>query len=389
MKKHLLVVLAIVCAMFAFWASATRAADVVTLAGFAFAGDYGTAATRFPYAFRVLERSKDAKNSISHQIIVRARTINNAAVELHYDEQVDLKQSDRALMVVLLLSDEVVSTENFGAYYKTFINLRGDALIFDYKSQNVVRSYPLSIVMFDASTSAPLPEKIQASVEGLLLGEDKNSLVSQFARRLSTATLPRERSKTVQVRMAQVSPEALALMPEALRQNPKAVESWLADEFGSLLSDKVGVPVLPNSIGHAAGIMSLRLENGDDYKLKLGEGDYLFDIKLNKFIKIKTDETSVGAAYVYGAYSSVRFYEPTLGTDYIKTDLKNGESSVVPSTQIASDDSPAYQDAIRGLLRKFSDALQQSGSSWVGAAASAKDINAQLDTARNILRTCK
>jgi 3-methyladenine DNA glycosylase/8-oxoguanine DNA glycosylase len=50
---------------------------------------------------------------------------------------------------------------------------------------------------------------------------------------------------------------------------------------------------------------------------------------------------------------------------------------------------PAYQDAIRGLFQKFSDALQQTDSKWIWTAASAGDIASQLESANEILRKCK
>jgi hypothetical protein len=389
MKKIPRVVLALICAVFLLLPSLARSAEM-TLAGFAFAGDYKSAASRFPYSFKTFERLKGS-DSLSAQVLRRSQNLSNPAIDIRAPASlVNLKQSDQALMAVLLLTDEIVSSENYGAYYKTFVNLRADVLIFDYKNQNVVRSYPVSTVLFDATPSAPSPERLRSFVEELLLREDGNGLISLFVSRLSTATLPQDGSKTIQVRQSEVAPEALALMPEALRGNPKVAESLVADLFASVLSAKLGVPLLPSSIGHAVGgVMSLRLENGDDMKLKLGEGDYLFDVRLNKFAKIKTEANSVGTAYVYGAYTSLRFYEPTLGTDFIDTDLKNGESVVVPATQVATDDFPAYQDAIRGLFQKFSDALQQPDSKWIRAAASAENIASQLESTNDILRKCK
>ncbi len=381
--------LAFICAI-SFLVPAFAQAAEITLAGFAFAGDYKSAASRFPYSFKVFEKLKGG-NSLSAQVLRRSQNLSNPALDIRAPASlVNLKQSDQALMAVMLLTDEIVSSEDYGAYNKTFVNLRADVLIFDYKSQSVVRSYPISAVLFDATPSAPSPERLQSFVENLLLREDANGLISLFASRLSTATLPQEGTKSIQVRKAEVAPEALALMPETLRANPKVVESLLADLFASTLSAKVGVPLLPSSIGHAVGgVMSLRLENGDDMKLKLGEGDYLFEVKLNKFAKIKTDANNIGTAYVYGAYTTLRFYEPTLGTEFINTDLKNGESVVVPASQVATDDFPAYQDAVRGLFQKLSDALQQPDSKWVRTAASAKDITSQLETTNDILRKCK
>jgi len=364
----------------------------LTLAGFAFSGDLKSAAQRFPYSYAVFQRLRSSPgDSLSARITARARGVSNPSLALQpAGTMVNLKNGDRALMAVLTLSDEIVSTEDFGAYYKTFVNLRGSLLIFDYKNQQVVRTYPLSTVLFDATPRPPTREEIAGFVENLLLRADGHGLITQFTRSLASATLPADGARTLQVHSVRIAPEALALMPPMLRGNPKAIEALLADAFAATLSAKAGVPLLPNNIGHAVGgVMTLQLENGDDYKLKLGEGDYLFDVALNKFAKIKTGETNVGVSYVYGAYASLRFYEPVSGTEFMRTDIKNGESTVVPVTQLAGDDFTAYQDAIRGLFIKLSKTLEGGDSKWIESAASAKDIGSQLDAARKVLRTCK
>jgi hypothetical protein len=270
-----------------------------------------------------------------------------------------------------------------------FVNLRGDALIFDYKSQTIVRSCPVSVVLFDASPTRPSEDKITGFVSDLIRREDGRGLVTQATRCLERATVPRDGTLTVQVRKGEVSQEALAMMPESLRKNPGAVNAMLADSLASVLSARLRISMLPSSIGHAVGnVMTLRLESGDDYNLKLGEGDFVVDVKLNKLVKIKTAENNVGVSYVYGAYSSVRLYEPASDTTILETDLKNGESAVFPSGQVSGDDFAAYQDAIRGLYLKLADAIQNPGSKWIGNAASAKNIETQLESVRATIRKC-
>lgn len=365
----------------------------MTVAGFAFDGDFQSAAVRFPYTFKLFSRFSATASAQNFSALInqRIKTATPANLTLKSaDNMVNLRQSDQALMSVLVLTGETVSTENFGSYYKTFVNLRGDALIFDYKNQVVVNSYPVSVVLFDATPTPPSEERILEFVDNLMRREDGRGLITQYIRRMEAAKVAENGSKTLQVKRATVAPEALALMPETLRQNSPAVEAMLADAFGSVLSAKLGLSMLPTSIGHAVGgVMSLRLENGDDYKLKVGEGDYLFELKLNKFAKLKTAENNVSTAYVYGAYMSMRFYEPTLGTTFLQTDLKNGEAAVIPAGEVSGDDFAAYQDAIRGLYLKLSDAFLQPGSKWIGTAASAKDIETQMTSVRNILRNCK
>lgn len=95
-------------------------------------------------------------------------------------------------MAVLVLSGKTVSTEDFGSYFKTFVNLRADAVIFDYKSQTIVRSYPLSVILFDTTPQKPNTARITKIVDDLIRHEDSRGLGSQFALHLQSATLPKK-----------------------------------------------------------------------------------------------------------------------------------------------------------------------------------------------------
>lgn len=373
--------------------SNTAMAEEITIGGFAFAGDFKSAAERFPLTFSLYQKAtKEKTTTFSREVIERMRTAKNERIDFNLGEkQVNLKQSDRALMAVLMLTGETTSTENFGSYFKTFVSLRGDALIFDYKNQVVVRSYPLSVVLFDATETAPTKERLAGFVDDLVRRQDGRGLVTQFLRRMEAADVTQKTIKTVQVRKSSIDDVALALMPQGLRNDKAAIESIAADGFASILSAKTGVSLLPRSIGHAVGgVMSMRLENGDDYKLKIGEGDYVFDLSIKKLAKIKAAESNVSTTYVYGAYVDIDFLEPALGTAYLSTSLKNGETSVIPAGQISNDDFPAYQDALRGLFLKLSDALNGSGDGkWLKTAASGKDIEPQITSSRKIIGECK
>lgn len=371
------------------------AAAELTLAGLSFAGDYKTAKDRFPYTFAIydeLNKSKTGERSLSYEILSRAKTLTNPSFEFKPLDTLTNLKNDQALMTTLVITGETVSSENFGSYYKSFVNLRGDVLIFDYKNKTVVRSYPISVIIFDATKSKPTQQDIASFVKSLLTREDGIGLISQYLRRIGTATLPVPGTRNVQIKNAEVAPEALALLPEALRNDPKIIEAMVSDAFGSIIAAKLGVPVLPNAIGHTLGTMSLRLENGDDIVLKIGEGDYLFDIKLTKLAKIKNGENNVGKSFVYGAYANIHFYEPSLNTDFFNSDLKNGEVKLLPAGQLTSEDFPSFEAAIRGLFLKFADAIQNKDnkeSTWITTAASAANIKEQVIKTREIIKATK
>lgn len=368
-------------------------ASEVTVAGFAFSGDYKTVPERFPYTwqlYRQIQATHQTKKSFSRLINDRLKGLQTENIVLESGEKlVNLKKNDRALMTVLVLTGETVATERYGTYYKTFVNLRGDALIFDYKNRTVIRSYPVSVALFDATSEAPSEKRIAGFIDHLIRREDGRGLVTQYTRRLKKAKLPSDGTRTVQVHGAEIDPEVLKFFPDSLRKNPRAIRAMLTEGFGSVLSAKLNVPMMPASIGHKDGVMSLRLENGDDYQLNVREGDYLFDIKLDRLVKKQLVHNSVGTSYVYGAFMSVRFYEPALNTTYIQSGFKNGEVAVVPDGQISADDFAAYQDAIRGLILKFADAFDNPESGWLAKAASASDITNQMKTANDIIRKCQ
>jgi hypothetical protein len=103
------VVLAWVCAVFLLLPSLARSTEM-TLAEFAFAGDYKSADSRFPYSFKTFERLKGG-NSLSARVLRRSRNLNNPAFDIRAPESlVNLRRSDQALMAVLLLTDEIVSS---------------------------------------------------------------------------------------------------------------------------------------------------------------------------------------------------------------------------------------------------------------------------------------
>jgi hypothetical protein len=374
------------CSLLTF--SLPASATEVSVSGFGFAGNFASAAERFPYTYKLFEQQKasgQAAATFSYQVIQKARGITNPAFTFTPGDTVNLK-NDTALMAVLMLTGETVAIDNHDTYHKTFINLRGDTLVFDYKNQAIIRSCPVNVVLFDATPQRPTDERIAGFVNNLIRRDDANGLIAQSALCLAKATPPAYGAKTIQVRKGVVAPEALALFPEPLRRHPEAANAMLAGSLSSILSTKLGLSMLPDSIGHAiGGVMSMRLENGDDIKLKLPEGDYVFDVSLNKFAKIKTAASNVSATYVYGAYMSLDFTEPMLGTSYIHTDLKNGEVAVVPAGQVDGDDFAAYQDAVRGLFLKFSDSVEKPNSKWLATAASVKTIESQLALARETL----
>jgi hypothetical protein len=375
----------------------------VVVAGFAFAGEYKDIAARYPYTYRISEeleardRSKteggqlkegERLESLSSSIAKRVGGISNPAINFTSD-QLDMKKDYQALISVLLITGETVLTERFDAYTKTFIRLRGNAMFFDYKNKEIVRNYPISVELFDANEGAKPPSEAQITgyIKRMIAGDESTSLISQYIRRLSDAAIPAPGTRTLQVNRAVIEPEALGMFPEALRKDAKTLQDILIDDFTSVLSARANVSILPAKAGQAiGGVMLMKLErSADQIEIKPGEGDYLFDITLKRYVKQEQKSTKTQITHLYGVLTHLSFYEPLSGEQYFDTDLKNGETKHSPSKQLSGDDFPAYSDTLRRLFIKFSDAAKGEDTGWIADAASDPNVAAMLQKSRKVI----
>ncbi len=381
----------------------------ITQAGFAFSGDAASAAQRFPYTWKLFEHAKTNPDirTFSFEINQRTKELKNPELEFApLGQLVNLKDSDRALMSVFALTGETVSTEKFGSFSRTFVNLRGNAIIFDYKNQTIVTSWPVSVIYFDASEkNKPTTEQILSIVNDVIRRKDGKGLITQYLRRLSDARLPKEGRRTVQVKHVSVSNEALSQLPEAYRiDNGAAAKAMVKEGFGAILSARLKMPMMPSTVGHMDGVMMLRLENGDDWKLTVPEGDYLFDVSLDKLVKKEFARDNVSTTNIYGAYMNIRFYGDG---DYLNSKFRNGEIDVMPASFVSGSDFPYYENALTMLVKKFASSVDRSvklkikdpedaskkitfdADDWLKTSAKEPDIRNQLNRTYEIIRKCR
>jgi hypothetical protein len=366
-------------------------ADEVTNAGFAYSGDAASIKDRFPLVGATAEKLSNSGSPIDASLRGAIKDVNNPYFTVNTTDLVDLKVKDRAIVVALVLSGESSSIEAIAGVYKVFVNLRADALFFDYKSLTVVRSYPISVAYVDSVAKPPTREEMENIARDLILGNKGPGLLRSYATQLSAAKLPGPGTKYVRVRTAMVSDEALADFPPSIKSSRPTVETMVAERFGTELS-RTGVPLLPYINGQAiGGAMAMRFMDGSVFTLKIPDPDYAFEITLKGFKKIKYAEAAAGASYIYASFAHVKLLEPLSNHIYLDSEFKNGEVKVVSALQKDVADFPAYEDSLRGLFSKLSQALGQNGrgSPWLKASSSVKDIELQIRASALLLESCK
>lgn len=380
----------------------------VALAGFAYAGAESTISLRFPHTARYEQMMTRANTSVFKKIDsgIKAMPPTNFTIVDQIDE---LKGRDQALAVALVVGSETVVVEQLGSMYKLLALIRGQAMFFDFKSMNVVRTYPISFAYVDLFNQPPTEQEIASRVQMVYEGAGgKPGIISRFVHTVSRANIPTNVPRFVQVTSAQIAPEALEHLPSFIKSNPGSSEMWLADIVGEAISTRMSIPIVPFSKGYAVGnVMSMRVSDGKVWELKLPQPDYEISVDLTGLKKIKISEVVGGAtSFVYGAYANLRI-EDALKKG-LNTGLKNGETRVIPASQRFVDDFPHFYDAINGMFTKVALSMSTQAShgngtestgttteaasqaaQWLKTAASAKDIGQQVDRVRNMLLTSR
>lgn len=370
-------------------AASACSATTVSMAGFAYSGDAKSIPSRFPYSQKFNELLGNA--GINGLIRQSVATLAPLKFELQTTALSELKGSDQVVVVALVMNSETVSTERFGPYAKVFIQLRAQAVFFDFKTMTVVRAYPFSVAYVDLLDHMPEADELTDRVRKLYLGNDKTAgLVQRFGQALTTASLPAQVPRFLQVSKVSVTDEARKALPVELGGAPGVAETWIADMMSEAISARSGAPMLPYAKGYAIGqVMSMRIADGTVYELKLPEPDYAFSVDLLRFGRFEHAKVAAGTSYIYASKASIKLQQPLSGRTYLDSEFKNGEVKTVPSSQQSIDDFPAYSDSLHGLFNKLAGVVAGTPDAWLTDAANGKDMSKQISATKEVIESCK
>ncbi len=368
--------------------SAVSNAASVTYAGFAYAGDAENIASRFKYSKRYEARLKSQGTTVDAKLRQSVQG-GRFPFDLNITGNTEIK-GDETLVTTLTVTGETVSDEIFGPVHKLLVQIRGQAMIFDFQSKTLLRAYPLSFTYLDALDHSPSDAEIDDRVANAYEGaQGKEGLFGRYAEALSRATFPRNDGLFLQITNVTIDPEAKPAIPDSLSHYRGAAETWLADQLDQSLNANAGVPVIPYAAGYAVGnVMQLQLANAD-FNIKFPEPNVEISVALTGVKRVQYAQNNVGTSYVYGAYATVKIATQGNANPYLHAQFKNGEAKKVPVTDQYVDDLPAYHDAIRGLFDKLADELDGKDTPWLKSATTTADVKNQLEASRGLLQKCK
>lgn len=357
MLKKLSFICLIFC--FGFINSNTQAGDLrVFYAGFAFIGNNVNIEKNYPYSFAV---SKENDLETVLRTKVEKENMNN--FKLIISELGNLEEGE-GVSVAFALDNETVAIEQIGSYYKIVIDLGAQVLFFDFREMKVIGCYPIAIQLIDVSESKPDDILKKNRIRELFIGNKyKINIFDEFVKRLKDIEIKPKFKNSIKVNNVKIGEKALPFLPtiyiDDKDPNKNNIKTFLAQNFSKFLSSNQEISVLPYTKGSAiGGKMSARFSNGEVYMLEIPEAQFLIDLTLRGFKKVKFDEKKAGSSWIYGVYIKLKIFEPLLRKYYIDEKFKQGATKIIPASQKNVADWPAFQESLFVLF----DSLTKSFS---------------------------
>ena len=338
-------------------ANAESNKEDVYYGGFAFCGKAGDVEKNFPISSSLNKPTDDGTPYLGR--VAREFFQKNKDHFSRMNLQFGVaRREDTSLVLALALTDEKVLREEFSDFHKLVIQLGFELLILNFKDQEVVCSQPIYLEFIDAGKESfdepALRERIKKMIEG-----DNSQL---FTAVLEKADRIQPRSKnqcTLQIRQVTIGEKAMPFLPDTLRQSPNAYAQTVAQQFGSLLSSRAGVALLPYAKDGLNTKMALVFSDASAVQFKIPAATFAVDVDVKGFKKVLDKSTDAEALWIYGAFLGIRVYEPEFNSVYFDAPVKYGVSKVVPSTQKAVDEFPVVSEALKGAFVSAIDQMQK------------------------------
>jgi len=316
----------------------------VKYAGFAFTGNYKDIPVNFKYTNMLVDSTKDAdgRSIFDKEILKFFKANKPTRFNLLIGAEGDTKVS-----VALALSRENVSVVNIDDVYKIVINICCNLIFVDFNDLKVVASYPIYLEYVDVKKEKPKDEDIIKELKKLYFSDDF-SILKILKERLGNIVLKNTANLSLKIINVEVEDSAKDNLG-VYQNNLDAFKGIAAQRFSDLLSSKLNVAILPYAKDYLGTKMALSFSDGRMVEFVIPPASYGIDFTLRKLTK-EIYKAGVGEdAYLFGAYSTIKVYDPDLGTQYWEKKVKYGAVKNIPKLQKTLDDFSIF-DEIVGLV---------------------------------------
>jgi len=318
----------------------------VKYAGFAFCGNFKDIPLNFKYSSALADSTKDEnKRTIFDKELLKFFKDNKSSIS-GFNLLIG-EDSDTKISMALAVTRENISVVNIEDVYKVVVNLCCNVIFVNFDGMKIVASYPLYLEYIDVRKEPPTEDYKLDLMKKLYFSEDF-SILKILKERLSNLKLRNDARLSLKIMNVYFEDEAKNKL-DIYKNNLGAFESIIAQKFSDFLSSKLDVSVLPYARDYLGARMSLVFSDARVQDFEIPPASYGIDFTLRKLTKELYKKGAGEDAYLYGAYSTIKVYDPDLGTQYWEKKVKYGAVKNIPKLQKTVDDFSVY-DEMTGLV---------------------------------------
>lgn len=267
-------------------ALASQNTTPLIFSGFAFSGDFNNREQLYPYSAEI---SKEENGRYLDRLLVqklkeRPELMSRVSLELS-----DGKKDQSSVAFVLVR--ENIENQLIDEKFWVIVTLQVNVLAFNRATNSIVSAYPLRMRFTSVRETAPNDlDKKELVREVYTSSVKKENIFDQWLDRLALINTKEGARKYLRITGVDVMPEAEKIILVS-GKSIQSIKNQVANLLEASISEKSGVPVVPNSVGEAIGNkMACRFSNGAELQLALPDPDFSLSFVIRGFASKRIDK---------------------------------------------------------------------------------------------------
>ena len=330
-------------------------------AGFAFSGNFGHRQDLYRYSAEIAEKDNGGQldDLLRGKLLARPQLVSRVSLQKS-DGKRDMTS------VAFALVQENVEIQKVDGKYWVLVTLQANVLAFNRATSSVVASYPLRMRFTRVRQTIPTSSELKAMVMEAYTSMNANeNIFDQWLNKFEKIKLKSGATKYLRVTDVNITPEAERVMQSA-GVSISAVKNQVANFLEAAITEKSGVPIVPNAVGEAIGSkMPLRFADASALTLTLPEEDYAITFSLRDFVSKKIEKQEYFQD-IFRPKVSITIKLPASGRTYMDENLYNTLIVTRPKqADVQIKDWDQYFKTLQDLISQLGRQLSSPDDEWL------------------------
>lgn len=345
--------------------SAQPTADSLRFAGVGYLGDAATVDSLFPLATTLERLADEGGQSLSSRLLIALR---RAGVP------VTVGLADRTGPALALAFDEeyrsVEAVQGMG--FKIITTLSAQLLTIDFRDgfATVISALPSIVEYVDVQEARPGPSYTQRVADAILPAFMSDDTTGQFALLARAfAALPTPGSAICRVQLGEVSFDSVTtrLASPRFGTDTTRLRAALAREATRTWVTAARQPLLPSRSSQVQGQMQARFANGDIYRLRVPEPDYVLaidNLAARRHVAAQNAALRIDAV---GLQFEARVTVPGSPAPLVRGVYRQVTLDTIPQLRTDTDTWAGLVNSLAGLTARLAVASRSNDRRWFDA----------------------